>query len=191
MNHLWSPWRAAHVEAYAPPPPGTGSVFSRIAASPERDAEHFVVWRGTTVFVVMNLYPYNNGHLLVVPYREVPTYADLDDDAHVEIARTIRRAMGWLGAALAPDGFNVGINEGAAAGAGIPEHLHVHVVPRWAADTNFMPTLAGTKVIPEAMRATYEKLIAAVDSEEIDSEEMEAEGGTQATAGDGRAAAGE
>ncbi|MEO1727731.1 MAG: HIT domain-containing protein, partial [Bacteroidota bacterium] len=147
--------------------------------------------RGTTVFVVMNLYPYNNGHLLIVPYREVPTYADLDDDTHVEIARTIRRVMGWLRATLAPDGFNVGLNEGAAAGAGIPEHLHVHVVPRWTADTNFMPTVAGTKVIPEAMRATYEKLIAAVDSEEIDSEEMEAEGDTQATGGDGRATTGE
>ncbi|MEM8557397.1 MAG: HIT domain-containing protein [Bacteroidota bacterium] len=168
LDRLWSPWRAAHVESYETPPPGTGSVFSRIAATPERDAEHFVVWRGETVFVVMNLYPYNNGHLLIVPYAEVPTYADLDDATHIEIARTIRRAMGWLRTALAPDGFNVGINEGAAAGAGIPEHLHVHVVPRWAADTNFMPTLAGTKVIPEAMCTTYSKLLKAVKIERGD-----------------------
>lgn len=138
-------------------------MFSRIAAAPEHDAANFVVWRGQTVFVVMNLYPYNNGHLLIVPYAEVPTYAALDDATHVELARTIRQAMGWLRAALEPDGFNVGINEGRAAGAGIPEHLHVHIVPRWEADTNFMPVVAATKVIPEAMQATYAKLIAAVN----------------------------
>lgn len=159
MDRLWSPWRSQHLDDFerAHEPSGEGTLFERIAAA-EDDVRHFVVHRGSHVFVVMNLYPYNNGHLLLVPYAEVPTYAELDDATHVEIARTIRRAMGWLRAALGPDGFNVGINEGAAAGAGIPEHLHVHIVPRWEADTNFMPTLAGTKVIPEAMRATYDKL---------------------------------
>jgi ATP adenylyltransferase len=114
----------------------------------------------------MNLYPYNNGHLLLVPYRPVPDYTELTDGERAELAALIGRAIGWLRAALRPDGFNVGMNQGEAGGAGIPDHLHVHVVPRWRADTNFMPVTAEAKVIPEALRATYEKLLDAVRREE-------------------------
>lgn len=172
MDHLWSPWRgehvAAHAEATRSTPDGVDrpSVFSQIAAEPEHDATNFVLWRGPYVFVVMNRYPYTNGHLLLIPYREVDAYDALTDAEHVEFARLTARAMGWLRAALAPDGFNVGVNQGSAAGAGIPEHLHLHLVPRWTGDTNFMPVLGRTKVIPEDLATTYAKLVEARNAED-------------------------
>lgn len=167
MDRLWSPWRSQHVASFeaAHRPAADGSVFARIAADPSRDAEHFVLWRGATVYVVMNLYPYNNGHLLVVPYREVADYDALTQAERHELADATARCIGWLRAALRPAGFNVGMNLGLAAGAGIPDHLHVHVVPRWRGDTNFMPVVADVKVVPEAMEETYRKLRAAVEAD--------------------------
>jgi ATP adenylyltransferase len=164
MDRLWSPWRSQHVAEFdsRQRPPGAGSIFSRLAADAERDDDHLVLWRGERVFVVMNLYPYNNGHLLIVPYREVQRYTELTPEEQDEIARTIDRAMRWLEAALKPDGYNVGMNVLEAGGAGIPEHLHVHVVPRWRGDTNFMPVTADVKLVPEAMRETFGKLLQAV-----------------------------
>ena len=164
MDRMWSPWRSQHLTDFerAHRPEGEGSVFARIAADPERDAEHFVVWRGERVFVVMNLYPYNNGHLLLVPYRQVADYQALTEEEQAEIAALIGRAMDWLDTALRPDGYNVGMNQGHAGGAGIPDHLHFHVVPRWRGDTNFMPVTGETKVIPEGLRETYQKLRNAV-----------------------------
>ncbi len=164
MDRLWSPWRSRHLSDFerAHQPDGDGTVFEQIAAADD-DAAHFVVWRGTHLFVVMNLYPYNNGHLLLVPYRPVTDYTDLTGDERSELTDLIGRAIDWLKAALEPDGFNGGMNQGEAGGAGIPDHLHVHVVPRWRGDTNFMPVTADTKVIPEAMRETYQKLRAAVE----------------------------
>jgi ATP adenylyltransferase len=164
MDRMWSPWRSEHVEGFERRhrAPGEGSVFTRLAADPERDDEHLVVWRGETVFAVMNLYPYNNGHLLLVPYREVSRYSDLTPAERAELAEAIDRSMRWLRTALRPEGFNVGINEGEAGGAGIPEHLHVHVVPRWRGDTNFMPVTADVKLVPEAMQRTFERLRAAI-----------------------------
>lgn len=164
MDRLWSPWRSQHLSDFeqAHRPAGEGTVFERIAADPARDAEHFVLWRGARVYVVMNLYPYNNGHLLLVPYRPVTDFTDLTADEQAELTALIGRAIGWLKVALRPDGFNVGMNQGEAGGAGIPDHLHVHVVPRWRADTNFMPVTGEVKVIPEGLRATYQKLRDAV-----------------------------
>jgi ATP adenylyltransferase len=165
MQRLWSPWRSVHLNAETR---DTGdddrSVFCRIAAE-DRDEENLVVWRGESVFVVMNLYPYNNGHLMIVPFREVADYTDLTSAEQQEIARVTDRCLRWLRAALDPDGFNVGMNLGDAAGAGIPRHLHVHIVPRWRGDTNFMPTLAEVKVIPEALRDTYDRIREAVAAE--------------------------
>jgi ATP adenylyltransferase len=167
MDRIWSPWRTVHVTDFERThrPEGDGTVFRRIAEDSARDDEHFVVWRGDIVYVVMNLYPYNNGHLLIVPNREVEEYVDLTEAEQTEIARTIGRACRWLQTALQPEGFNVGINIGKAAGAGIPQHLHVHVVPRWSGDTNFLPAVGGAKLIPEAMEDTFRKLRAAVESE--------------------------
>lgn len=118
------------------------------------------------MFVLLNLYPYNNGHLMIVPYRAVADYDALSDEEQVEIARVTASCMRWLRRALAPHGFNVGMNLGEAAGAGIPDHLHVHIVPRWRGDTNFMPAVGQVKVIPEALRDTYQKLLSAVAEEE-------------------------
>ncbi len=170
MDHLWSPWRGEHVARHADETRrgrhGDGpSVFARIAAEPERDEENLVVFRGEALFVVMNRYPYTNGHLLLVPYREVGAYDALTEAERVELAHLTARAMGWIRKALAPDGFNVGINQGSAAGAGIPRHLHLHLVPRWDGDTNFMPVVGATKVIPEDLGTTYRKLVAARNAE--------------------------
>lgn len=168
MDRLWSPWRGAHVaratdDARAEGGDAGPDVFARIAAaSPEEDAANLVVWRGDLVFVVMNRYPYTTGHLLVLPYREVESYDALNDHERVEMAAVTAQAMTWLRATLRPDGFNVGINQGSAAGAGIPRHLHQHVVPRWRGDTNFMPVLGRTTVMPEALETTYQKLRAVI-----------------------------
>jgi len=164
MERMWSPWRSLHVTEFdrSHRPAGEGSIFCRIANTPERDDEHLVLWRGETTFVVMNLFPYNNGHLLIVPYREVDSYVELTAGEREEIAHTIDRCIRWLDDALHPDGYNVGMNQGLAGGAGIPEHLHLHVVPRWAGDTNFMPVTGDVKVVPEAMQDTFEKLKSAI-----------------------------
>ena len=158
MDRLWSPWRAHHVDSFEGDDAAEGqTLFARIAASGD-DEGHYILWRGQHVFVLLNLYPYNNGHLMVVPYRAVADYDALTDDEQVELARTLNKCMGWLRAALRPHGFNVGMNLGEAAGAGLPDHLHLHVVPRWRGDTNFMPVVGQTKVIPEALDDTYRKL---------------------------------
>ena len=165
---MWSPWRSQHLERMARP--GTDldsddrSLFARLAEN-DRDEENLILWRGKHTFVLMNLYPYNNGHLMIVPYREVADYEALMPAEQTEIAHTIERCIRWLRTALAPDGFNVGMNLGEAAGAGLPRHLHVHIVPRWSGDTNFMPTLGEVKVIPEALHDTYRKLRAAIAAE--------------------------
>lgn len=166
MQRIWSPWRSQHLDSLRETvgeEDGSTSLFARLAAA-DRDEENMILYRGTHVFVVMNLYPYNNGHVLVVPYRQVTDYVDLTDDEQMEMAQVVRRCMIWLRSALSPDGFNVGMNIGKAAGAGIPGHLHMHVVPRWSGDTNFMSTVADVRVVPESMRDTYAKLKRAVGS---------------------------
>jgi ATP adenylyltransferase len=125
------------------------------------DEEGLVVARGGEVYVVLNLYPYNVGHLMVCPFRHVADYADLTGDETVELARFTQRAMRTLRSVAGPQGFNLGINQGAIGGAGIAMHLHQHVVPRWGGDTNFMPVVARTKVLPQLLSETREILAAA------------------------------
>src|SRR5690606_2021412 len=137
MEQLHAPWRIDYILA-PKPPAGTASVFKAIADSSE-DEENLVILRGRTCFALLNNYPYNGGHLMVVPYRQVPGFEDLTDDELLEVMQVVRRCIGALRRAMKPDGFNVGVNLGRVAGAGIVEHLHVHVVPRWTGDTNFMP----------------------------------------------------
>lgn len=164
-ERMWSPWRAEYVEQAAQRSASNGehSLFAQLEQA-HRDEEHFILWRGDHVFVILNRYPYNNGHLLIVPYREVAHYDALTAEERHALADAIDRCIRWLRHAFDPDGFNVGMNLGAGSGAGIPEHLHAHVVPRWTGDTNFMTTTGETRVIPEAMEKTYQKLRTAVEA---------------------------
>lgn len=160
---MWSPWRSRHVKTFQGDW-GDESIFTRLSRD-DNDEENLILWRGEYVFVIMNLYPYNNGHLMIVPYREVADYDALTPREQAEIAHTLSRCLGWLRTALSPEGFNVGMNLGVAAGAGIPRHLHMHVVPRWSGDTNFMPAVGAVKVIPEALTDTYQKLRSAITAD--------------------------
>jgi ATP adenylyltransferase len=125
------------------------------------DQANYILQRGEKCYVMLNLYPYNNGHLMVSPYRHVPSPEQLEEDVLTEMMLMVSRGLRALRRAMNPDGFNVGINIGKAAGAGIEGHVHIHVVPRWRADTNFMPVFSHTRVIPELMDDTYRKLKAA------------------------------
>jgi len=164
---MWSPWRSVHIERSTnnndSDEQESPSLFARLTAE-DNDEDNLILWRGEHVFVIMNRYPYNNGHLMVVPFREVADYEALTTEEQIAIAHTLERAIRWLKQALKPEGFNVGMNLGAAAGAGIPRHLHVHIVPRWSGDTNFMPAIGEVKVIPEALHTTYAKLRAAIET---------------------------
>ncbi len=133
--------------------------FCRIPALPDEDG--LVVRRGTVAFAVLNLYPYSPGHLMACPYRHVADYTSLSADESAEVAELTRQAMTTLRAVTGAHGFNIGMNQGAVAGAGIAAHLHQHVVPRWGGDTNFMPVVAGTKVLPQLLSETRDLLAAA------------------------------
>jgi ATP adenylyltransferase len=155
MYHLWSPWRMAYLRQTDSAPSGpTGCIFCDKPAA-GRDAEDYIVQRGQLAYVILNLYPYNNGHMLIVPYAHVPTFEALDPPTLTEIMLLANSAVTTLRRMYNPQAFNLGANIGAAAGAGIAEHVHLHVVPRWAGDTNFMATVGSTRVIPEDLPATY------------------------------------
>jgi ATP adenylyltransferase len=152
---LWAPWRLEYV-AQADEQPGC--VFCTEAAGELPEAESLVVARGERCFVLLNKYPYSSGHLMVAPARHLDTLGDLDDDEALELHRLAVASLAALDAAMSPHGHNLGWNLGRVAGAGIVDHLHLHVVPRWGGDTNFMPVLADVKVIPEHLRATRDRL---------------------------------
>lgn len=154
MERLWAPWRLEYVQQAGDE---DECVFCRAAESGDDEAE-LVVHRGGRAFVMLNKFPYSAGHLLVAPYRHGPSFADLDDAEVLEIHRLGGEGIDALAAAYGPHGFNLGWNVGRAAGAGILGHGHLHVVPRWGGDTNFMPVLGDVKVIPEHLRATRAKL---------------------------------
>lgn len=165
MDRMWSPWRSEYVSGAAGhDPPDGASLFTQLL-NEDNDRENLILWRGEHVFVVMNRYPYNNGHLLILPNREVSQYAELTTEEQQALATTIDRCLRWLRETMSPEGFNVGMNLGAASGAGIPEHLHMHVVPRWEGDTNFMTTTTETRVLPEDLQTTYDKLRTAVEAD--------------------------
>jgi ATP adenylyltransferase len=138
-----------------------GSVFSRILASGLDDEATGILHRGERCFAILNRFPYGSGHLLVMPFREVAELAALTDDEHAELWSTVRDAVAAVTSAYSPHGVNVGVNLGEAAGAGVPGHLHVHVLPRWHADSNFMTAIAETRVLPEALEQSWAKLTAA------------------------------
>jgi ATP adenylyltransferase len=153
MQHIWAPWRMAYVGSEAP----AGCIF---CAKPgeDRDAQNFIVHRGEHAFVILNAYPYTAGHLLVAPYRHTADLTALSDAENLELMRLTRQSLEALKRAFAPHGFNVGMNLGRAGGAGIADHLHLHVVPRWEGDTNFMTVVADIRVVPEALSGTWQRL---------------------------------
>lgn len=161
LEQLWAGWRLDYVQrASAEERAGAPGecVFCRIAASGPPSADNGVVWRDERVFVVLNAYPYASGHLLVLPVRHVADLHELDPAESVAMWGATLGAMTALGTAYDPDGLNMGANLGRAAGAGIPRHVHLHVVPRWSGDTNFMTTVGSVRVLPEALAQSWEKL---------------------------------
>lgn len=165
LDHLWAGWRHSYIQKVTEPgdtsldPDATGSLFERILRL--SDAEGMVVHRGATCSVILNAYPYTSGHLLIVPNRAVAELEDLTDPELVEMSRLSRDAVVALKVAFRCDGVNVGLNLGRAAGAGVPTHLHTHVLPRWDADSNFMTAVALARVLPEPLDETWRRVSAA------------------------------
>jgi ATP adenylyltransferase len=157
MDRLWSPWRMEYIEAHAQGGEPVACVFCSLLEHGDPDGER-ILHRGPAAFVTLAKYPYNPGHLLVLPVRHTGELDDLTDDEGAEIHALLQRSVRALREASAPDGFNVGLNLGRVAGAGIPGHLHWHVVPRWGGDTNFMPVVGETRVLPQLLSETYERL---------------------------------
>ncbi len=155
LERLWAGWRSGYVEGAAS---AEGCVFCRILSSDEPDEAIYVVRRDECCAVVLNAYPYTSGHLMVMPVRHVAELEDLEPEEVTGLWRDLAGAVRALKAAYSPDGLNVGANLGRSAGAGVPGHFHMHCVPRWNGDTNFMTTLAETRTLPEALPATYEKV---------------------------------
>ena len=156
METLHAPWRIQYI--LAPKPTASAeSLFTRLAQSNDDEA-NYVVARDRTCYAVLNTYPYVGGHLMVAPYKQTPDLNGLTDEEMADLMRLTRRCQNALTKVMRPDGFNVGINFGEAAGAGIASHLHIHIVPRWHGDTNFMPILAQTTVLPEALSEVAAKL---------------------------------
>lgn len=159
---LWAPWRFTYVER---PTTGTtegGCIFVDLPAENE-DAKNLILFRGETAFVMLNAFPYTNGHLLIAPFKHTAEIGDLNDAELLEINQLLAKAHRWLTAVYRPDGFNVGVNLGRAGGAGIPSHIHWHIVPRWSGDTNFMTTVGNVRVLPQSLEDSYAKLREAVD----------------------------
>ena len=154
MEQLWAPWRMSYIQQSEPEP---GCLFcTKIREN--KDEENYIVYRGPRCFIMLNLYPYNSGHLMVVPYQHTGEMKEIEPEVGSELFATTQMSVQALDEVMHPDGYNIGINQGKVAGAGVADHIHLHVVPRWDGDTNFMPVLANTKVMPELLGATADKL---------------------------------
>ncbi len=160
MDHLWAGWRSTYIERVGDPDPG-GCLFCRLPDV--SDAESLIIARGQTAFTVLNRYPYTTGHVMVAPYRHVPEPGDLSETEQSEVWESLATAQRAIQQTMSPDGFNLGANLGQVAGAGVPGHFHLHLVPRWAGDANFMTTVGATRVLPEDLADTWEKIRAALE----------------------------
>jgi ATP adenylyltransferase len=162
LEHLWAGWRREYIEEATARQRGQGDesdcVFCRLAASGEPSEDNLVVWRGERTYVVLNAFPYASGHVLVLPLRHAGSLSDLTEGESAELWWATRRAVATIETAYEPDGMNMGANLGRAAGAGLPSHVHLHVVPRWAGDTNFMTSVADTRVLPETLALSWKRL---------------------------------
>jgi ATP adenylyltransferase len=153
MDRIWAPWRIQYVTAACP----EGCIFCDKPAD-GRDDENMILHRSKLAFLMINAFPYNNGHLMVAPFRHLGDISGLMDEELLEMMKLVQYGKELLSKAFSPDGFNIGINMGKVAGAGIADHIHIHIVPRWNGDTNFMPVIADVKVMPQALESTYKAL---------------------------------
>lgn len=165
MKTLWTPWRKGYIRGEKP----RGCMLCIKKQEPvEKDRANYILYRGVTCYILLNLFPYTNGHLMITPYQHTANIERLDDQSLNEMIALTRASVVALKRALSPAGFNIGMNLGKAAGAGIADHLHMHVVPRWQGDVNFMSVFAEMRMIPEALDVTYDKLLPIL-AEEISS----------------------
>ena len=162
MDYIWTPWRYQYITTSGE---SCECVFCSAGRSPEADRANFVVHRGTHNFIILNRYPYTSGHVMVVPYAHVADLEELPDETFAELAELSRTAVRHLRDVYRPEGVNLGMNLGKSAGAGIAGHLHMHVLPRWTGDTNFMTVVGETRVLPEDLEKTWERLTAAFGRE--------------------------
>jgi len=154
MKILWAPWRMKYIRSCSK----DSECFLCRALSEDKDEENLILLRGEKSFIIMNRYPYNNGHLMIAPKRHVGDLLQLNDGELIEMIKMIKLAVKALKSEYNPDGFNIGLNLGRAAGAGLEDHLHMHIIPRWVGDTNFMPLISETKTIPELLTESYSRL---------------------------------
>lgn len=151
---IWAPWRMDYMMSEKTP----GCIFCEKPRQAD-DRANYLVWRGTAAFVMLNLYPYNNGHLMIIPYAHVASLTALNASQRADLLELTASSEAILRQTFRPAGFNIGLNLGAAAGAGIAEHLHIHIVPRWAGDTNFMTVISELRVLPQTLEQTYDLLL--------------------------------
>ena len=154
MEYLWAPWRMQYIEQGEKI---SGCIFCVLPAEQD-DQKNLILYRGKHAFIMLNGFPYNNGHMMVAPFKHTSDMYELSDEELLEINHLVRYAIRLLSATMSPDGYNLGVNLGRTAGAGVVDHIHWHIVPRWNGDTNFMPVVANVKVLPDSLQSTYNKL---------------------------------
>jgi len=161
MEKLWSPWRSKYIDSLKDKNPDEGCIFCNASKKDIYDLDNLLVHKSELTFTLLNLYPYNNGHLMIVPFRHTGDFSSLTGDEGSMIIKELQLAQHALTKILKPEGYNIGANLGRVSGAGIDEHIHFHIVPRWSGDTNFMPVLGEVKVISQELRETKSKLLEA------------------------------
>jgi len=161
MEKLWSPWRSEYIDSFKTGETQIECIFCEAAGKEIDDLDNLLVRKSKLTFTLLNLYPYNNGHLMIVPYRHIGELSDLDDEESAELMQEIKLAQRALIDTLKPQGFNIGANIGRSSGAGIEDHFHFHIVPRWNGDTNFMPVIGEVKVISQDLKDTKINLMKA------------------------------
>lgn len=161
-ERIWAPWRLTYIEQAPKEEGGSGCIFVDLPQQDD-DRKNLILFRGSHAFVMLNAYPYTNGHLMVAPYRHTANIRELTDPELLQINQLIVKCIEWITAAYRPEGFNIGANLGKVAGAGIPDHIHWHIVPRWAGDTNFMTTVAEARVLPQSLDESWLRLREAIE----------------------------
>ncbi|MBS1706720.1 MAG: HIT domain-containing protein [Armatimonadetes bacterium] len=154
-EQLWAPWRLQYIESSVK---ANGCIFVELPAQ-DSDRENLILYRGKTAFIMLNRFPYTNGHLMVAPYRHTADLRELNEEELLEINQLVVKAVTWITEAYHPQGFNIGVNLGSAGGAGIPDHVHWHIVPRWSGDTNFMTSVGNVRVMPQSLEDSYDRLL--------------------------------